>query len=145
MTCESPPRAEIPAILAESDIGLLTRDDSVGSAVACPVKFAEYLAAGLPVVASAGVGECDAILRERCCGVSLGHTDRADWQRSLRPLIERLRGDREGLRHAARSTAEELFHWDRYLPTLREAYGLEPPLALSPVSDSRHTSRDSRT
>jgi hypothetical protein len=109
------------------------------------VKFAEYLAAGLPVVASAGVGECDAILRERCCGVSLEHSDTAGWQDSLRPLVERLRADREGLRHAARSTTEGLFNWDQYLPTLSEAYGLEPPPALSPVSESRHTSRDSRT
>ncbi len=42
----------VPDWLAAADYGLLLRDGSVVNRVASPVKFAEYLAAGVPVMIS---------------------------------------------------------------------------------------------
>jgi glycosyltransferase involved in cell wall biosynthesis len=125
--CASSPREAIPPLLARSDVGVLVRVPSVISRVASPVKFAEYLASGLPVVATAGIGECDGILKERGCGVSLDPSSPSSWEPILKDLVERIRADRETLRAAARRAAEEIFDWEQYLPLLLRAYGLESP------------------
>ncbi len=61
--------------LSKASAGLcLYRGDR--SAAACsPTKIAEYLAAGLPVVASSGMGDMDRILRG-CGGMNPGPADR---------------------------------------------------------------------
>lgn len=122
--CESVPRGEVPRIVGESDLGILVRDNTVGSRVACPVKFAEYLAAGLPVIATAGIGEVDDMLRESGCGVSLTE---GNWEAQLRPLLESMVADREALRARCRALAERHFAWKTYLPLLKQAYGVSTP------------------
>lgn len=124
VSCDSLARDAIPAALAESDLGVLVRDSTVGSLVACPVKFPEYLAAGLPVLATRGIGEVDAILRDRGVGVSLDPSATSEWPRHLAPLLARLTSQREELRQSARRAAEEIFAWEHSLPLLEHAYGL---------------------
>jgi len=124
VNCDSLARDAIPAALAESDLGVLVRDSTVGSLVACPVKFPEYLAAGLPVLATRGIGEVDAILRDRGVGVSLDPSATSEWPRHLAPLLARLTSQREELRQSARRAAEEIFAWEHSLPLLEHAYGL---------------------
>jgi glycosyltransferase involved in cell wall biosynthesis len=48
---------EVPGVLQACDLGILIRDQSVTNRVASPTKFAEYLAAGLPVAISANLGD----------------------------------------------------------------------------------------
>ncbi|MBK9059450.1 MAG: hypothetical protein IPL81_06110 [Flavobacteriales bacterium] len=52
--------AEVAAILAECDHGILVREDSITNRVASPTKFAEYLRAGLKVVAPEHLGDVSA-------------------------------------------------------------------------------------
>lgn len=61
----------VPATLAACDYGILIREDSVTNEVASPTKFAEYLSAGLPVLASAHIGDYSAFIREHNCGTIL--------------------------------------------------------------------------
>src|SRR5690606_12687918 len=62
----SVPPPDVSQYLAAGDLGLLLRDDTVVNRVASPVKFGEYLAAGLPVIISEGVGDySDAVRRHR--------------------------------------------------------------------------------
>jgi DNA-binding NarL/FixJ family response regulator len=49
-------QAEVPAYLAASDIGLSFVQSSYATISRSPTKIPEYLAAGLPVIANAGVG-----------------------------------------------------------------------------------------
>ncbi len=52
--------AEVAVILAECDHGILVREDSITNRVASPTKFAEYLRAGLKVVAPEHLGDVSA-------------------------------------------------------------------------------------
>lgn len=55
--------------LAACDYGLLLREYSVTNSVAAPIKFAEYLASGLRIVLSDGIGDYSAFVRKHACGV----------------------------------------------------------------------------
>jgi glycosyltransferase involved in cell wall biosynthesis len=48
---------EVPKYLSASDYGLLLREDSIVNLVSSPTKFAEYIAAGVPVIATAHAGD----------------------------------------------------------------------------------------
>lgn len=58
----------VPAELASCDVGILVREDSVTNRVASPVKFAEYLAAGLRVLVSDHLGDISGLVREHGLG-----------------------------------------------------------------------------
>jgi glycosyltransferase involved in cell wall biosynthesis len=60
---------DIPTTLAAGDYGLLLREPSVTNQVAAPVKFAEYLACGLPVICSDCIGDYPNFIREHNAGI----------------------------------------------------------------------------
>lgn len=100
------------------------------SASGCsPTKLAEYLAAGLPVVATAGVGDVDAILTNASLGggeavgtLVTGYGE-ADYEASL-SVLEQLLDDNQ-VAERCRSIAEQMFDlervgWARYRQLYRE-------------------------
>jgi glycosyltransferase involved in cell wall biosynthesis len=79
--------AEIPAELAAGDIGLSTMLPTFAKLASAPTRIAEYLAAGMPVAALAGVGDLDRLLPEAGVGVTLPDGSEA----SIGAAAERLR------------------------------------------------------
>lgn len=76
--------ADVAGILSGCDHGLLIREDTITNRVASPTKFAEYLAAGLPILISGHIGDFSATVREHDLGTvwtagtalpELGRTD----------------------------------------------------------------------
>ncbi len=60
--------------LLSANFGLLLRENNIINNVSSPLKFAEYLAAGLPVVVSEGVGDTAEIINHYNVGVVIkGH------------------------------------------------------------------------
>jgi hypothetical protein len=55
--------------LAVCDYGLLLREPTITNRVASPTKFAEYLAAGLDVLISPGLGDLSDFVRRHGCGL----------------------------------------------------------------------------
>jgi hypothetical protein len=55
--------------LMQADYGILFREQSVTNSVASPVKFSEYLACGLQIIASEHIGDCSAQVLENNLGV----------------------------------------------------------------------------
>lgn len=60
---------QVPYYLAAGDIGLLLREPSLVNKVASPVKFGEYLAAGLPLIMTEGIGDYSEWVRNHSVGV----------------------------------------------------------------------------
>jgi glycosyltransferase involved in cell wall biosynthesis len=68
---------EIPELLAAADVGFMLVDDDVSKQVCAPVKFSEYMAAGLPVVAGGGIGDTRDWIEARGLGVLVEPDDPA--------------------------------------------------------------------
>ncbi len=60
---------EVFETLKQCDFSLLIRDNNLINNVASPLKFAEYLAAGLPIIISKGIGDTEEIVNCNRVGV----------------------------------------------------------------------------
>ncbi len=67
--------ADMPAELHAGDIGLCLIVSSPSKQASAPTRFAEYLAAGMPVAVTAGVGDLDALVAAHDVGVVLAGED----------------------------------------------------------------------
>ncbi len=104
----SVPPDDVPRHLRAADVALLLVRPSPARRAQSPTKFAEYLAAGLPVIASAGIGDLDAQIEEHRVGVLLRSLDRAAFVDAVRKIDE-LRRD-PGLAVRCRALARS--HYD---------------------------------
>lgn len=59
---ETVPPSRLPFLLSASDVGLSLIRPCPSKRASSPTKVGEYLAAGLPVVSTVGIGDCDALL-----------------------------------------------------------------------------------
>lgn len=60
---------DVLPLMELGDYGLIIRDNTMTNKVASPVKFAEYLYAGLKVVISEEIGDCSSFILEYNCGI----------------------------------------------------------------------------
>jgi glycosyltransferase involved in cell wall biosynthesis len=79
---------ELPALLAGARIGLANSQPVPFRKYACPLKVMEYMAAGLPVIATRGT-EAEAMLHRFECGLSVDFDPAALAQGVLRLLSDR--------------------------------------------------------
>lgn len=89
------PHAEVPGYLRAADLGLLLRAPHPLNEVACPTKFAEYMLSGVPVLISAGIGDCSGFVSEHQAGVVL---DAPDPSAAVRAVAELRKEGPEALR-----------------------------------------------
>ncbi len=101
---------EVQHYLALADLGLLLRDRNTVNRVASPVKFAEYLACGLPVLVSPGVGDVPDIVRREQVGYIL------EPDLPLARVVAEILGNRSVLRTRCQEAAARYFDGNRYLP-----------------------------
>ena len=64
------PYPDLPALLAQADIGVATSRRDVFRRYASPLKIVEYMAAGLPVICSGG-GEAEMMIEESRAGTNI--------------------------------------------------------------------------
>jgi glycosyltransferase involved in cell wall biosynthesis len=103
----SAPASEVPALLAQSHVGISFRKPTASQIAASPTKIAEYLAAGLPVVSNAGIGDMDRILTEDRVGVVVENYSHEAVQAALASLDGLLR--EPGLRARCQDSARRRF------------------------------------
>ncbi len=112
---------EVQGMMSIGDIGALLRHDHLVNNVASPVKFADYLGAGLPVLLAPGVGDASHIVREEQVGC-VWEEEREDLDHlvvKLRALLE-ARDDRQ--RERCRQVAHAHFSWTETVKTFNRAF-----------------------
>jgi glycosyltransferase involved in cell wall biosynthesis len=100
--------SDVPAYLGAADIGLSFRRPSLATQACSPTKIGEYLAAGLPVVSNAGVGDTERVIRDGPVGIVLERLATPDYQRAFRDVRAWL-AERSLLRDRCRATAARWF------------------------------------
>jgi len=101
----------LPNVLLASDVGISLIRACNSKRASSPTKMGEYLAAGLPVVLNAGIGDCDELARRNRIGVVLNGFDEQDFLLAARELLEVL--DRNDIRMTCREVAEREFSLTR--------------------------------
>ena len=119
-TIRSFPPAEVPRWLVASDLGLMLRDTTETNRVASPVKFGEYLAAGIPVVVSPHLGDCTGIVEDHNLGVC---ADLTQGDQALRDALCRWFAEQpERLSARCHDFAAQELSWSSYIPALVDWY-----------------------
>jgi hypothetical protein len=122
VTIRAVPHGAIGAYLAAGDLGLLVRRPGPVNRVASPVKFAEYLACGVPVLVSPGVGDCPGVVKRAGVGFVLDGTTPPE------EIVSAVRRDREAFRARCRETARRRFDRTAYAEAYRRLLApAEPP------------------
>jgi len=101
---------EVPRYLAAGDAGLLLRAPNACNIVASPMKFAEYLACGLPVVIGPQVGDYSELVRRRQLGVVVDPAARESWPAAARELVTLIGAGPEGASTRCREAAVSLLN-----------------------------------
>ncbi len=123
MSILSVPPHEVPGLLVASDLGLLLRDDSETNRVASPVKFGEYLAAGVPVVITPRLGDCSTVVREHQLGVEVDLSwDDAWLGTQLRDFLAAPGHETSAMRDRCQRYAESELSWSGLVPRLADWY-----------------------
>jgi len=73
---------EVPRYLQRAYLGLSFRRPTFSQLAASPTKIAEYLAAGLPIVSNAGIGDVDDLLQTKSVGVVVRDFTAAEFARA---------------------------------------------------------------
>ncbi|TAJ10896.1 MAG: glycosyltransferase [Nitrospirae bacterium] len=97
---------EVPDHLTSALFGVLLLRGARSLRGACPTKVGEYLAAGLPVVSSPGIGDLDMLLEQERVGVVLKGHDPEAISEGVGKLIELL-AEGEPMRTRCRRFAEK--------------------------------------
>jgi glycosyltransferase involved in cell wall biosynthesis len=82
------PPERLPRILGACDAGISFIMPSYSKRASSPTKIGEYLAAGLPVVTNAGIGDVDRLFADGVCGVLTATMDGAALAQAAGKLLE---------------------------------------------------------
>ena len=111
---------DVPDYLATADIGFILRQTDPLNTVASPVKFAEYLAAGLAVVTSPGLKDPSLQVQQNGLGVVVSPTPDAAEFATIIDFTERFPAQRDRIRETAITLAQNRYDWSAHLETWRQ-------------------------
>lgn len=114
------PAHEVPGYLACADLGLALRRQSFSMQAVAPIKVGEYLLCGLPVVATKGVGDTDAIGGD--VGFLVERMDARELEGAAEWFCERVLTDRAGFAGRCRAVGCEGFSLEAGMGAYLEAF-----------------------
>jgi glycosyltransferase involved in cell wall biosynthesis len=79
--------SEVPRYLRRARLGLSFRKPTFSQVAASPTKIPEYLAAGLPAVSNAGIGDTDQLLEGERVGVVVRHFNTEELARAAEAAL----------------------------------------------------------
>jgi glycosyltransferase involved in cell wall biosynthesis len=111
----------VPDLLSAADAGIILRHELLLNNVASPVKIAEYLACGLPVICSRGIGDLSDMIEDEQVGLVLDDGQPGHAFKALE-LVKRVHRQ-PSIRKRAQQLAKERLSWSSYVDTYRLCYG----------------------
>jgi glycosyltransferase involved in cell wall biosynthesis len=108
--------SEVPAILAASDLGLALRLQAPSQRGICPIKVAEYLLCGVPVLTS-HVGDLQEQLGRSAAALVVDPASAETAERAANWFVESVLPERAALREAARQLGLQWFELTRSIDT----------------------------
>jgi glycosyltransferase involved in cell wall biosynthesis len=122
------PHEQIAATLQYAHAGVLLRRTHPVNEVSSPTKFGEYLAAGVPVIITDGIGDCSSMAATHRVGLIL-KSRLLEVQEYLAlelscivKFIHQSMHQRQQIVTRCRTTAREHLHWNLTTPKLLKAY-----------------------
>ena len=134
------PPADVPVYLASADAGLALRRTSFSMQAIAPIKLGEYLLCGLPVVATIGIGDTDALspatsfLVERMDSVELKAA--ADW------FIDGVLPQRDILRFTTREIGLSRFSLEACAEAYMKVFAVVRLAGLTKLTNRSHHPKD---
>jgi glycosyltransferase involved in cell wall biosynthesis len=107
----------IPQYLTNADVGIALIAPSLAKRVCAPIKFIEYLAAGLPVMINRGIGETERIVKKYRVGIVY---EEKKIQENITELLNMLRED--DIRKRCRRVIERHYALDVATENLAKTY-----------------------
>jgi len=106
------PPAEVPSFLSSCDFGVSFIKPCYSKLSSSPTKIGEYLAAGLPFITNAGIGDVDELVRQERVGILTQSFEPAAYQHAILEMLQLLE-NREQVRCRCRHVAESHFSLSR--------------------------------
>lgn len=97
---------EVYRYLSAADVGIVLRENHILNRVASPIKFAEYLACGLPVILTPWVGDYSDIVPQKRLGLVISPDDPNKIEKTAK-FLEDLAEDPDSYKIACQRYAEE--------------------------------------
>ena len=112
---------EVAPILGAGDLGIAFRTPSFSQQGVCPIKIAEYLLCGLPVLCTSGVGDLDRQIDEKVgMMVEVEDLNPAGMEGIAQWFVDEVLPNRDGFRSACRARGKMHFGLDRCAAQLRD-------------------------
>ncbi len=111
----------VPDYIRMSDVGLFFIKPLLSKRSSCPIKFAEYLACGLPVVINSGIGDTDKIVEERHLGVVIRDFNRKSYLEGINKLLELMK-EKNSVTERCINAAEDLFSLEMGVSRYHDLY-----------------------
>ena len=92
---------------AQAQIGISFRKATISQIAASPTKIPEYLAAGVPVVSNAGIGDMDAVIEGSRVGVLIRDFTSQGLDEGAKEILELMKD--QNLRDRCQTTAKDSF------------------------------------
>ncbi len=86
VSIEAAEHRKVPGVLGSASVGLAFYRPGVSHGGRCPTKAGEYLACGLPIVVTSGVGDMDRLVTEHRVGVVVDGLTEGAYERALDEL-----------------------------------------------------------
>lgn len=122
---EEVPHSEVGEIIGAADAGLLLREEDPVNFVSSPTKFGEYLASGVPVILTPGIGDYSSMAAEQQVGITVSLKDgrlHADDLTRLTSFLEDVGQHRQDWIIRCKKIAREQLDWETYGARLIDLY-----------------------
>ena len=113
-------KKDVPKYLNCADIGFMLRDSRDLNKAASPVKFPEYLACNLKVVASPGIGDVSDCIIKNDCGILIDTLSVDDGIKNLQNLVFKLLKDKNN--KTTNKIPLRNYLWQNYSEIYKEIY-----------------------